>query len=143
MRRVWTMPMLFLLGGVALATALTIQGTPGTAALTLLLFLAFAALNSPLIFPKSLTDREARHRTETDGRPIVYWRPGCPYCLRLRLRLGPTARHLHWVNIWQDPEAAATVRAANNGNETVPTVVIANHPHTNPTPTWLRKQLTP
>lgn len=28
------------------------------------------------------------------------------------------------VNIWDDPDAAATVRSIANGNETVPTVVI-------------------
>jgi glutaredoxin len=28
------------------------------------------------------------------------------------------------VNIWEDPDAAATVRSIANGNETVPTVVV-------------------
>lgn len=135
--------MLFLLGGTALATALLVKGNPGTATTIFLAFVAFAVVNSPLIFPKAITEREARQRTATDGHPIVYWRPGCPYCLRLRLRLGLTARHLHWVNIWQDPDAAATVRAANNGDETVPTVVIAGRHHTNPTPAWVREQLAP
>ncbi|MCI3272310.1 hypothetical protein [Streptomyces cylindrosporus] len=36
---------------------------------------------------------------------------------------------------------AAAVRAANDGNETVPTVVVAGRPHTNPDPEWVREQL--
>ena len=32
------------------------------------------------------------------------------------------------VNIWRDPDAAARVRAAAGGNETVPTVVVVTSP---------------
>lgn len=35
-------------------------------------------------------------------------------------------------NIWEDDEAAAFVRSVNNGNETVPTVVIGDEYLTNP-----------
>lgn len=28
-----------------------------------------------------------------------------------------------WVNIWQDPDAAAAVRRCRDGNETVPTAI--------------------
>ena len=35
------------------------------------------------------------------------------------------------------------MRAANDGNETVPTVVVAGRPHTNPDPEWVREQLSP
>jgi mycoredoxin len=60
---------------------------------------------------------------------VVYTRPGCPFCTLLRTRM--SKRGLQWreVNIWQDPEAAAAVRAAANGNETVPTVNVGS--------TWL------
>ena len=69
------------------------------------------------------------------GRPVViYWRPGCAYCARMRVRLGRTGRRAIWVNIWQDPDAAAFVRSINDGNETVPTVVIDGQPLTNPDP---------
>ncbi len=61
-----------------------------------------------------------------------YWRPGCPFCMRLDKaieRAGiPANRH----NIWQDPEAAATVRSIANGNETVPTVVVGDRRMVNP-----------
>lgn len=36
------------------------------------------------------------------------------------------------VNIWADPEAAATVRSIADGNETVPTVVVAGRGLVNP-----------
>lgn len=65
---------------------------------------------------------------------VVYWRPGCTYCARLRARLGRAGRRATWVNIWQDPEAAAFVRSVNDGDETVPTVVIDGRPVTNPDP---------
>ncbi len=39
-----------------------------------------------------------------------------------------------WVNVWQDADAAAFVRSVNDGNETVPTVVIDGIPATNPDP---------
>ncbi|MET7481882.1 glutaredoxin domain-containing protein [Streptomyces sp. NPDC005538] len=143
MMRAWTLPILLTLCGSALATALTFGGNPGTAAALLLVFLALAGLNSPLIFPRSIGAREAERRSAVDGRPVVLWRPGCAYCIRLRIRLGRSGRQLHWVNIWRDPEAAAAARAANDGNETVPTVVVAGEAHTNPDPAWVREQLAP
>jgi hypothetical protein len=54
-------------------------------------------------FPRSISAQEAQRRSAVDGRPVVFWRPGCKYCLRLRIRLGRSARQLHWVNIWRDP----------------------------------------
>lgn len=71
----------------------------------------------------------------------VYWRPGCTFCLALRTRIGKYADRAAWVNIWEDQEAAAYVRSVNNGNETVPTVVINGEPHTNPRPTMVRRLL--
>ncbi|MGW5047850.1 glutaredoxin domain-containing protein [Streptomyces griseoluteus] len=143
MMRAWILPMLFVLSGSAIATGLISKGSPGTAAALLLAFLALAGVNSPLIFPRSIGVREARSRSAVDGRPVVFWRPGCKYCIRLRIRLGRSARQLHWVNIWRDPAGAAAVRAVNDGNETVPTVVVAGQPHTNPDPGWVREQLSP
>jgi glutaredoxin len=141
MTRAWILPMLFVLCGSAVAAELVFQGSPGTAAGLLLVFVLLAAVNSPLIFPRSISAQEAQHRSTVDGRPVVYWRPGCTYCLRLRIRLGRRARQLHWVDIWRDPAGAAAVRAVNDGNETVPTVVVAGRPHTNPDPAWVRQQL--
>jgi mycoredoxin len=54
----------------------------------------------------------------------VYWRPGCPYCARLRQDLRALGLPAQEVDIWADPSAAAVVRGYAGGNETVPTVVI-------------------
>ncbi|GHD05401.1 membrane protein [Streptomyces violarus] len=143
MMRAWILPMLLVLSGSAVATGQIFKGNPGTAAALLLAFLALAGVNSPLIFPKSIGAREAQRRSAVDGRPVVFWRPGCKYCIRLRIRLGYSARQLHWVNIWRDPAGAAAVRAVNDGDETVPTVVVAGQPHTNPDPEWVRERLSP
>ena len=141
MMRAWALPILIVLCGSALATALTLGGNSGTAAILLLVFALLACLNSPLAFPKPISALEAQRRSAADGRPIVFWRPGCTYCLQLRIRLGRSARRLHWVDIWRDPAGAAAVREVNDGNETVPTVVVAGRPHTNPDPAWVREQL--
>ncbi len=54
----------------------------------------------------------------------VFWRPGCPYCVRLRTRLALGRVPYEARDVHQDPEAAAEVRAVNGGDELVPTVRI-------------------
>ncbi|MFF6995437.1 glutaredoxin domain-containing protein [Streptomyces sp. NPDC008313] len=141
MTRAWILPLTLFLCGSLLAVGPVARGDLGTAAALLLGFTLLAGVSSPLIFPKSISTPEAHRRSAADGRPVVFWRPGCTYCMRLRIRLGRSARRAHWVNIWRDPAGAAEVRAANDGNETVPTVVVAGRPHTNPDPAWVREQL--
>ncbi|MFB6579140.1 glutaredoxin domain-containing protein [Streptomyces sp. NPDC056402] len=143
MTRGWVLPMLFGCCGSVVAAGLVVSGSPGAAAALLLVFVLLAGVHSPLLFPRSIGAPEARRRTAADGRPVVFWRPGCTYCIRLRIRLGRSAHQLHWVDIWSDPAGAAVVRAANDGNETVPTVFVAGRPHTNPDPAWVRGQLSP
>ncbi|MFE1290598.1 glutaredoxin domain-containing protein [Streptomyces sp. NPDC058751] len=143
MMRAWTLPMLLVLSGSVVAAGQIFKGSPGTAAALLPAFLVLAGVNSPLVFPRSIGAQEAQRRSAVDGRPVVLWRPGCKYCIRLRIRLGRSARQLHWVNIWRDPAGAAAIRAANDGNETVPTVFVTGQPHTNPDPEWVREQLSP
>lgn len=101
-------------------------------------FVVLAALVSPRAFPRSITDAEARAAQAADGRPIIYWRPGCPFCLRLRGSLARRADRYHWVDIWSDPEGAASVRAVADGNETVPTVVTVDESFVNPSPQLVR-----
>ncbi|MEU1621289.1 glutaredoxin domain-containing protein [Streptomyces sp. NPDC005722] len=143
MTRSWTMPTLMVLCGAVAAAGPALAGHPGRAAVLLLVFLVLAGVLSPLFFPRPVGALEAQRRSAADGRPVVFWRPGCTYCIRLRIRLGRGARRLHWVDIWRDPAGAAVVRAANDGNETVPTVVVAGRSHTNPDPRWVREQLPP
>ncbi|MFF4125211.1 glutaredoxin domain-containing protein [Microbispora rosea] len=141
MLRRWMLPILFLALGLAAAARQIAQGSPVAAVTLLLIFLVGAVLLSPLIFPRSVSAAEALRRSAADGRPIVYWRPGCRFCMRLRTRLGRHAYRMHWVDIWSDPDGAAAVRAATGGDETVPTVVVAGEPHVNPDPRWVRAQL--
>jgi mycoredoxin len=117
------------------------KGSTGAGVALALAFVLLAVAVSPLAFPRSLTAVEAQRRSAADGRPIIYWRPGCQYCLRLRFRLGPLARRAYWVDIWRDPGGAAAVRSITGGDETVPTVVVAGQPYINPDPGWLRQQM--
>ncbi|MEV6368709.1 glutaredoxin domain-containing protein [Micromonospora musae] len=139
MLRIWGPPGLLLATGVYVAATLR----PLWLGVTwLVLLVALASVLSPLAFPGSVTAAQARRRGAADGRSVVYWRPGCTYCLRLRLRLGRAARRAYWVNIWSDPAGAATVREIAGGNETVPTVVLADGTAVvNPSPDWLRRRL--
>ncbi|WP_317447166.1 glutaredoxin domain-containing protein [Streptomyces collinus] len=137
----WGLSVVLVVCGAVVAAGEMAGGSPGVGAALLVVFGLLAGVNSPLVFPRPVGALEARERSAVDGRPVVYWRPGCAYCLRLRMRLGRSARQLHWVDIWRDPAGAAAVRAANDGNETVPTVVVEGRPHTNPDPAWVREQL--
>ncbi|MFF5039670.1 glutaredoxin domain-containing protein [Streptomyces nigra] len=141
MTRRWTPAARFALGGAVLTAALLLGGDRTGALTAAAVSLLIAAVQSPLVFPRSVGAEEARRRSDADGRPVVYWRPGCAYCLRLRFRLGLRGRRAHWVDIWRDPAGAAEVRAANGGDETVPTVVVAGRPHTNPDPRRVREWL--
>ncbi|WP_460648602.1 glutaredoxin domain-containing protein [Kribbella endophytica] len=110
-------------------------------AFELLAFVAVGVVLSPLAFPRTTTAAEASRLTAVDGRPIIYWRPGCSYCLRLRRKLGRRGRTAYWVNIWSDADGAAAVRAITGGSETVPTVVVGEEQRVNPDPRWVREQL--
>ncbi|GAA3389168.1 glutaredoxin domain-containing protein [Cryptosporangium minutisporangium] len=136
--RNWRSPALLAAGGVLGAAALFAGGSPVFAVILLLWFLGWAWASTPLLVRSSVTAAEAQARSAEDGRPIVYWRPGCPFCLRMRLGLLPVGRRVHWVNIWSDPEGAAAVRAVADGNETVPTVIAAGAAHVNPAPSAVR-----
>ncbi|MEV4704637.1 glutaredoxin domain-containing protein [Actinoplanes sp. NPDC049316] len=133
MLRRWLLAAVLLSFGIILAVR---SGWP-----FLIVFALLAVVASPLAFPRSIPAAEAQRRSATDGKAIVYWRPGCPFCVRLRATLGLRSRRAHWVDIWQDPEGAAAVRAVADGNETVPTVILAGAAHVNPDPRWLRSAL--
>jgi mycoredoxin len=63
---------------------------------------------------------------------VIYWRPDCVYCLNLLLRLRGTRLRYRKVDIRRDPAAKAFVRSVADGNETVPTVVVAGRALVNP-----------
>jgi mycoredoxin len=67
-----------------------------------------------------------------NGRVEFFWRPGCPFCMLLERSLTKAGITLDKRNIWEEDEAAAIVRAAADGNETVPTVRVGDVALVNP-----------
>jgi mycoredoxin len=53
----------------------------------------------------------------------MYTTPWCGYCRRLKGQLDREGIAYEVVDIEQQPEAAQIVESANNGNQTVPTLV--------------------
>jgi hypothetical protein len=141
MVRRWRGSIVLFACGVVVGGAMLTSGEVAGGVLLFLVCTALAAVVSPRAFPRSVTDVSARDSSAADGRPIVYWRPGCPFCMRLRASLGREANRAHWVDIWSDPAGAATVREATGGDETVPTVIFAGRPHINPAPQQVREML--
>ncbi|WP_017542004.1 MULTISPECIES: glutaredoxin family protein [Nocardiopsis] len=66
------------------------------------------------------------------GGAVLYWRPGCPFCMALRGGLRTVGVRLNEVDIWSDAQAAARVRTITGGDETVPTVVVGPEEMVNP-----------
>ncbi|NYF97074.1 glutaredoxin domain-containing protein [Janibacter cremeus] len=135
----WTSALVLLLAGVALA----IQGVRSDNSSNFVLCvgaLVVAWWFSPL------NGRGGPRHTEVESRPddfpvVIYWRPGCVYCMRLRGALGKDKDRATWISIWADEDAAAFVRSVNNGNETVPTVRVGETVRTNPDPAIIKTAL--
>lgn len=72
----------------------------------------------------------------------MYTTPWCGYCHRLKSQLDREGIDYHVVDIEQQPEAAEVVESANNGNQTVPTLVYADGTaHTNPSLGQVKEKL--
>lgn len=72
---------------------------------------------------------------EVAGRAVeFYWRPGCPFCMSLKHSLDRAGIAMDALNIWDEPGAAAVVRRATGGSETVPTVGFGGDYLVNPRP---------
>ncbi len=56
----------------------------------------------------------------------MYTTPWCGYCHRLKSQLDREGIEFSIVDIEQDPSAAEIVMAANDGNQTVPTLVYSD-----------------
>lgn len=132
-----------LIGGTAGLLAFADGQITAFTIVAFILLLVVAWWMSPWFNGRSKTHAQIMALPPEERRGIVYWRPGCIFCQRLRGGLGKDVKSVHWVNIWQDPEAAAFVRSVNGGNETVPTVVIDGVPHTNPDPRDVRDAINP
>lgn len=138
MRR-WGSALALLAAGIVLAVQGVRSGDPSNLVLCVGA-LVFAWWLSPLNGRGGLGHTEVdSHRAEFPV--VIYWRPGCVYCLRLRGALGKSKDKATWISIWADEDAAAFVRSINDGNETVPTVRIGESVHTNPDPEIVRAAL--
>lgn len=136
----WVAPLALTLGVTGVLVSLDADWP--TIAVVAVITLVAAWWVSPLRRSSDMPHIEATHRAAADGAIVVYWRPGCPFCARLRRGLGPQRRHAIWINIWADEDAAAFVRSVNDGNEIVPTVMVgADDVWTNPDPTRVRQKL--
>jgi mycoredoxin len=72
----------------------------------------------------------------------MYSTPWCGYCHRLRGQLDREGISYEVVDIEQQPDAALIVEQANNGNQTVPTLVFADgSAHTNPSLAQVKEKL--
>ncbi len=128
--------------GVSVVYRFAVQGQ-------FVLAVTFGVLNLLLVWwvspwrgGKSLTRAEVMALPAAERRVVIYWRPGCQFCARLKSGLGESGKQARWVNIWQDKDAAEFVRSANDGNETVPTVVMDGRTLTNPEPEIVLSRLT-
>ncbi|RMB72234.1 hypothetical protein AYK61_24435 [Rhodococcus sp. SBT000017] len=139
------------LGAVA-GFALVNFGNIASSIVVMVLAVVFVlVLTTPVLYPRSLSDDASRIQATERSVPLIYWRPGCIFCLRLRVALLLRGKKAVWMNIRKDPAgvgpaerpfnaAAARVRSVNDGNETVPTVFVGSEHRTNPNPSWVLAQ---
>jgi mycoredoxin len=73
---------------------------------------------------------------------LVYGHETCPMVVPVRVMLNRANVPYHYINIRQNADGAARVRAINNGNETVPTLVFEDGTTlTEPSPAQLSTRL--
>lgn len=76
------------------------------------------------------------------ARFTMYSTPWCGYCHRLKKQLEREGIDVDVVDIEQQPEAVEIVESANNGNQTVPTLVFEDGTAmTNPSVAQVRGKL--
>ena len=76
------------------------------------------------------------------ARFTMYSTPWCGYCHRLKRQLEREGIGFDVVDIEQQPEAAEIVQSANNGNQTVPTLLFDDGTAlTNPSVAQVRDKL--
>ena len=79
---------------------------------------------------------------ETKAGFTMYTTPWCGYCHRLKGQLKREGITFDEVDIEAQPDAAMIVEKANNGNQTVPTLVFADGTAlTNPSVAQVKAQL--
>jgi len=119
----WLLTVLVIvLAAVVLARAFAGPTVDAVAVLFSVALLVFAVFTGISMLAGSQPDAGVDAHLENGG-VVVFWRPGCTFCLRLMWTLRTRLDDVYWVNIWKDDDAAARVRALNKGNETVPTLL--------------------
>jgi mycoredoxin len=121
-----------------------IQGDVAFAAMLLVLL----GVLSGVLFWLARRSREGPHTSHAvaqaaagDGDVIIYFRPGCLHCDRLKLGLGRARHDVSWVNILKDTEAAKFVAGYRGGHEAVPTAVTGAGAMIDATPAAIKAQL--
>lgn len=119
-----------LIATIVMARPLQSAEPSGWWMLGVLIAVGIAAWWSPL--------RPGRHQPINEvavGAPeiAVLWRPGCVYSAQLYRDLQRAHKHVAWINVWRDAEAAAVCRRLNAGQEQVPTVVVIDRTKNRPT----------
>ena len=109
----WLPPVALACVAVIEAAVFASQGDIAAAVVSAGLLLAFAWWLWPWRGRASASHQVARERHARDGVLVIYWRPGCTFCARLRLRLGRAGRKAFWINVWSDDEALEFVRHVN------------------------------
>jgi len=78
----------------------------------------------------------------TTAKFTMFTTPWCGYCHRLRSQLDREGIAYDVIDIEQHPSAVETVMAANDGDQTVPTLVFADgSAHTNPSMAQVKGKL--
>src|ERR1700712_1671039 len=91
--------------------------------------------------PHADHDRGRRRQSQM-SQFTMYSTPWCGYCHRLRGQLDREGITYDVVDIEQQPEAAEIVESANNGNQTVPTLVYSDGTaQTNPSLAQVKEKL--
>ena len=104
MRRLWIVLLALVVAVVATSVAerdwffATVYGVVG---------LALVRWVAPWRGGRTTTHQEVLAMPESEKPVVIYWRPGCGFCQRLKGHLGKDGERATWVNIWQDDEAAA------------------------------------
>lgn len=127
----WYYPVVFVCFGLAFAVWGTLQRNPMLIAPGVLIA-AFGVWYAPAM---KVSSRPASGAEEhlANGGVVLYWRPGCLYCLKLIRTLSRQERETaYWVNIWTDEQGRAQLWEAHERrtgvlqgrpDETVPTAV--------------------
>lgn len=135
MRRIvgdpWFYPVLFVASGLFFMVTGSLQAKVAVIAAGVVLA-AYALTYLPALRVRSRPFAGAQAHVDAGG-VVVFWRPGCRYCMQLLKSLSAQERgRVYWVNIWQEAEAAAALERLHERRE--------GRPHQAVPTAWARKK---